>query len=69
MKCTGGLQRVAIVAAMIAAFALPAAAQTSADTAAIRAAALDYIDGWYTADGARMRPSPISSGFAMRPPS
>jgi hypothetical protein len=31
-----------------------AEAQTSADTAAIRAAALDYIDGWYTADGARM---------------
>jgi hypothetical protein len=25
-----------------------------ADSAAIRAAALDYIDGWYAADGARM---------------
>lgn len=44
----------AMVALMIAAIALPAAAQSSADTAAIRAAALDYIDGWYTADGARM---------------
>ena len=54
MKCIGALQRVAIVAAMIAAFAVPAAAQSSADTAAIRAAALDYIDGWYAADGARM---------------
>jgi hypothetical protein len=30
------------------------AAQTAADSAAIRATALDYIDGWYTADGTRM---------------
>jgi hypothetical protein len=29
-------------------------AQTAADSAAIRATALDYIDGWYAADGARM---------------
>jgi len=29
-------------------------AQTAADSAGIRAAALDYIDGWYAADGARM---------------
>src|SRR5204862_6366637 len=29
-------------------------AQSSADSAAIRATALDYIDGWYAADGARM---------------
>jgi hypothetical protein len=28
--------------------------QTSSDSAAIRATALDYIQGWYTADGARM---------------
>jgi hypothetical protein len=54
MKCTGGLLRLSIVALMIAAVAGRAAAQSSADTAAIRAAALDYIDGWYTADGARM---------------
>jgi hypothetical protein len=32
----------------------PAAAQTPADSAAIRATALDYIQGWYTADGPRM---------------
>jgi len=32
----------------------PASAQTSADSAAIRATALDYIQGWYTADGPRM---------------
>jgi len=29
-------------------------AQTAADSAAIRAAAHDYIDGWYAGDGARM---------------
>jgi hypothetical protein len=39
---------------MSAAIASPASAQSSADTAGIRAAALDYIDGWYQADGARM---------------
>jgi len=27
---------------------------TAADTAGIRSAALDYIEGWYAADGARM---------------
>jgi hypothetical protein len=31
-----------------------ASAQSSADTVGIKAAALDYIDGWYQADGARM---------------
>ena len=29
-------------------------AQSAADTAGIRAAALDYIEAWYAADGARM---------------
>ena len=29
-------------------------AQSAADSAAIRAAARDYIEGWYDADGARM---------------
>jgi hypothetical protein len=32
----------------------PAAAQSAADSAGIRAAALDYIDGWYKGDAARM---------------
>jgi hypothetical protein len=32
----------------------PAAAQTEADSSAIRQTALDYIDGYYTADAARM---------------
>jgi len=31
-----------------------AGAQTAEDSSAIRAAALDYIDGYYTGDGARM---------------
>jgi hypothetical protein len=35
--------------------AAPARAQTPADSAAIRATALDYAQGWYTGDGARMR--------------
>lgn len=29
-------------------------AQSAADSAAIRAAALDYVEGWYTGDAARM---------------
>jgi hypothetical protein len=32
----------------------PAAAQTSADSSAIRATALDYVEGWYTGDAERM---------------
>jgi putative lumazine-binding protein len=32
----------------------PAQAQTAADSSGIRAAALDYIEGWYTGDGPRM---------------
>jgi hypothetical protein len=37
-------------------FAIPeqTAAQTVADSAAIRATALDYVEGWYTGDAARM---------------
>src|SRR5512145_2456151 len=31
-----------------------AGAQTQADTAGIRAAAMDYIEGWYAGDGDRM---------------
>jgi hypothetical protein len=37
-----------------AALAAPARAQTAADSAAIRATALDYAEGWYTGDAARM---------------
>jgi hypothetical protein len=41
----------------VLALALPAShaqVQSDAETAAIRATALDYIEGWYTADAARM---------------
>ena len=44
-----------LLATVVTITAQPAAAQaTAADSAGIRRAALDYIDGWYTADGARM---------------
>ncbi|HUF36320.1 MAG TPA: nuclear transport factor 2 family protein [Gemmatimonadales bacterium] len=33
---------------------IPAAAQTAADSAAIRAAALDYVEGWYEGNPERM---------------
>ena len=36
------------------AFAAGAHAQTAGDSAAIRATAHDYIDGWYSGDAARM---------------
>lgn len=32
----------------------PASAQSLADSTAIRAAALDYVEGWYSGDAARM---------------
>lgn len=49
--------RTVVVALALMAFVMPAghaAAQTAADSAAIRAAALDYIEGWYAGDAARM---------------
>ena len=38
----------------VLAAAIPAAAQTAADSAAIRVTALDYIEGYYAGDAARM---------------
>lgn len=43
-----------LIAAMVLPGASPATAQTAADTAAIRQAALDYIEGWYEGDAQRM---------------
>jgi len=43
-----------LIAGALTALALPLAGQTAADSAAIRATALDYVEGWYTADAARM---------------
>jgi hypothetical protein len=45
--------RTAIALVLILA-AAPAAAQTAADSAAIRTTALNYIDGWWSADAPRM---------------
>lgn len=54
MRCKRNVYRLAIVLLVSAAVADPAPAQSPADTAGIRTEALDYIDGWYQADGARM---------------
>ncbi|MEX2284674.1 MAG: nuclear transport factor 2 family protein [Gemmatimonadota bacterium] len=43
-----------LVPMMIVASTAGASAQSAADSAAIRATALDYVEGWYTADAARM---------------
>ena len=44
----------AILAAGEAAVEQPAASTAAADSVAIRAAALDYVEGWYEGDAARM---------------
>lgn len=46
--------RVLLLLSALAVLAPPAAAQTAADSAGIRAAALDYVEGWYAGDAARM---------------
>ena len=43
-----------ILAGAVLAAAAPAGAQSAADSAAVVATALDYIDGFYTSDAARM---------------
>jgi hypothetical protein len=45
--------RILLLGAVLAA-STTAHAQPAADTAGIRAAAMDYIEGWYTGDAARM---------------
>jgi hypothetical protein len=47
-------QHLLVVLAAVPLLAAPLTAQTSADSAGIRAAALDYAEGWYNADGDRM---------------
>jgi hypothetical protein len=46
--------RTILLLAIVTALPPAAFAQTAADSAGIRAAALDYIEGWYAVDGARM---------------
>lgn len=45
---------IVVVAALATGLATPAAGQTAADSAGVRAAALDYIEGWYAGDAERM---------------
>lgn len=47
--------RTLILLVVLVAAAVPARAQSAADSAAIRQAALDYIEGWYAADTVRMQ--------------
>lgn len=46
--------RLILTLALLAAAAPVARAQTAAESAAIRATALDYAEGWYAGDGDRM---------------
>jgi hypothetical protein len=48
------MKRTLTVLGLLLASANSASAQSAADSAAIRTAALDYVESWYTADGARM---------------
>src|SRR2546423_837704 len=43
-----------LIALLLVAQGSSAASQTAADSAGIRQTALDYIQGWYSGDGARM---------------
>ena len=64
--CRPALLRSAVLS--LAALALahaPARAQSAADSAAIRATALDYVEGWYTCDAARMERA-LSPDLAKR---
>jgi hypothetical protein len=44
----------AVIALLSSLLAGSATAQSAADSAGVRSAALDYIEGWYTADARRM---------------
>jgi hypothetical protein len=49
------MNRILVSAALLTVLVTPVvSAQTAADSAAIRATALDYIEGWYAGDGERM---------------
>ena len=46
--------RIGMLALLLGLGAHPGSAQSAADSAALRATALDYIDGWYSGDAERM---------------
>jgi hypothetical protein len=48
-------KRHVLVMTLLAVLGTPALAQSAADSAGIRQAALDYAEGYYAGDGARMR--------------
>ena len=48
------MRRMLILLVVLAGVPTLATAQSAADSAAIRATALDYIEGWYAGDAARM---------------
>ena len=43
-----------VLAVLFGVVSMPAGAQSAADSAAIRETALNYVEGWYTGDAARM---------------
>ena len=43
-----------VLAVLLGVVAVPVVAQSAADSAAIRETALNYVEGWYTGDAARM---------------
>lgn len=59
------LRAALLVLALAAGTRAPLRAQTAADSAAIRATALDYVEGWYTGDAARMERA-LSADLAKR---
>lgn len=48
------MKKLLAAALLLLAAGSAASAQTAADSAAIKATALDYVEGWYTGDAARM---------------
>src|SRR5689334_9894488 len=46
--------RVALAVSLVSLLSTASSAQTAADSAGIRQAALDYIEGWYEGNGERM---------------
>jgi hypothetical protein len=48
------MRHLSLAAALVISIAIPARADSAADAAAIRQAAMDYAEGWYAGDATRM---------------
>jgi hypothetical protein len=59
------MKTVLVCATLLVMGASGVSAQTAADSAAIRATALDYVEGWYTGDATRMERA-VHSELAKR---